>query len=362
MRGFGIGGGLGVAAVVLCTGCWRGPGPAVEPQPVTVRILPAAATLTTGRTQTFTAQVDGSPAEGVAWSVLEAGGGAVDGAGGYRAPAKPGVYTVRAQFKEEPGLSAAAKVTVVAPPAGEISAPQRVMPDTPDLKANIVPVAGSQYHWTITGGRITAGTDTASVTFQAGSGPRLVLACRVANAAGDVLNASLEVPVAAPVALSIKPGAVTITAGRTMKFGFDLAGGTSLGVVWSLGEPGAGSLDASGHYVAPTVPGRYTVRVASADDPATAATAQVKVVAAPPETLFAPDSFLPGAEGLRARVPDLAGMTYKWQVEGGTITAGADGPSMVFEAGAGPTLTVRCLISNEAGDSFSAVKELKVIP
>jgi len=227
--------------------------------------------------------------------------------------------------------------------------------------AMIAPVPGSQYHWSIVGGLITAGTDTASVSFQAGAGPRLTLACRVTNAAGDVLDASLELPVAAPVTLSIKPEATTLTAERSMKFGFDLAGGTSLAVTWSLGEPGAGSLDGTGHYVAPAVPGRYTVRVSSVDDPSVTATAVVKVVAKPPESLFAPDSFRPGAEGLRARVPDLAGMSYAWEIEGGTITAGATSPAMVFDAGNGPTLTLRCRVTNEAGDSFSAVKVLKVL-
>jgi hypothetical protein len=253
-------------------------------------------------------------------------------------------------------------VTVVAPPAGEIVAPPRVPRAAVDQVARIAPVPDSQYHWTITGGIITAGTDTPSVTFQAGAGPKVVLACRVTNAAGDALNSSLEVPVAAPVTLVIKPAAVTITAERSMKFGFDIKGGTSLGVAWCLGEPGAGSLDGSGNYLAPAVPGLYTVRVSSKDDPSMVATATVKVVAKPPESLFAPDSYLPGADGLRAQVPERAGMSYAWEIEGGTITAGSAAPVMAFQAGNGPSLTLRCLITNEAGDSFAAVKVLKAIP
>ena len=355
----GLGRGLGVAGMVLLTGCWRGPGPAVEAPParIQVKVVPAAATLTSGKKLAFTARIEGGPAQGVAWSVLEAGGGRVDEAGAYRAPAHPGVYTVRAQTRA--GQAGAAKVTVVAPPAGEIILPPRVPPETSGLVARIVPVAGSQYHWSLTGGAITAGMDTPAATFRSGAGPRLVLACRVTNAAGDSLNSSLEVPVAGPVALTIKPAAVTITAGRSMKFGFDLAGGASLGVVWTLGEPGAGSVDALGQYVAPAVPGRYSVRVTSADDAATFAVAQVRVVPRPPESLFAPDTYLPGAEGLRARVPELAGMSYAWEIEGGTITAGATSPTMRFDAGKGPELTVRCRVTNAAGDSFTGTKVLK---
>jgi hypothetical protein len=361
MGALGVGRWLGVAAMVLGLGCWRGPGPAVEPPPATAQVLPAAATLTAGRTLAFTARVDDSPAEGVVWSVLEGGGGWVDAAGKYRAPATPGVYTVRATFKDGPGLTAASKVTVVAPPVGEIVAPKRVLPETPNLVARIAPVAGSQYHWTLIGATITAGTDTPSVSFKSGAGPKLVLACKVTNAAGDGLNSSLEVPVAAKVVLAIKPAEVTITAERSMKFGFDLVGGTSLGVVWKQLEPGAGRLEATGDYVAPAVPGLYTVRVDSVDDPTVSASATVKVVAKPPENLYAPDSFRPGAEGLRARVPELAGMSYAWEIEGGTITAGGASAAMLFEAGKGPTLTLRCRISNEAGDSFTASKVLKAI-
>ena len=132
-------------------------------------------------------------------------------------------------------------------------------------------------------------------------------------------------------------------------------------MAWRLGEPGAGSLDAAGNYVAPTVPGRYTVRVASVDDPTMAAMAAVKVVPEPPQTLFAPDTFLPGAKGLEARVPELEGMTYAWEIEGGTFTTGADGPSVLFDAGPGPAVTLRCRITNEAGDSFAAMKVITVL-
>jgi hypothetical protein len=85
----------------------------------------------------------------------------------------------------------------------------------------------------------------------------------------------------------------------------------------------------------------------------------VKVVAKPPESLFAPASCAPGAQGLHARVPEVAGMTYAWTIEGGTITAGATAPAMVFSAGTGPSVSLRCRITNEAGDTFDAKQRLK---
>jgi hypothetical protein len=309
---------------------------------------------------TFTARVDGEPAGNVIWRVLEPGGGRVDDAGQYLAPAAPGVFTVQAGFKVGAGRTAEAKVSVVAPPAGEITAPPRVLPGSGNLVARIAPVPGSSYLWTISGGQLTGGTNTSAATFLAGTGPKVKLSCRVTSLAGDVLNSSLEVPVAPPVTLSVSPAAVTITAGRAMKFGFNIEGGISLGVNWSLGEPGAGSLDGSGNYVAPPVPGLYSVRATSLDDPSKRAIARVKVVPKPPESMFAPESFLPGAQSLHASVPEVAGMTYAWVIEGGTITASSSTPSLAFNAGDGPTISLHCKITNEAGDSFVAAKTIKV--
>jgi hypothetical protein len=356
MRSTFVSGSLGILGSLLLCGCWQGPRSVAQLPPPRVEVLPAAAAITVGRAQAFSVRVDGVPtAKGVAWSVVEPGGGRVGETGLYQAPAAPGTYTVRAGFQ---GGAGTAKVTVVARPAGDIQAPARVPAGAGDQVARIEPVSGSTYAWTLTGGRILTGADSPIITFQAGAGPKLDLGCKVTNAAGDVLNSSLEIPVAAPVALAITPTTATLTTGRTMKFGYSLGGGTTQGVIWSLGEPGCGSLDDSGHYTAPLVPGTYTVRVTSRDEPAKAAVAQVKVVAKPPESLFVPASFQPGAGNLRAEVPDLPGMTYAWDIQGGTIVSGAAGPVLIFQAGPGPTLTLRCRITNEAGDAFTAVKDI----
>ena len=361
MGGLWIGKALGIAGMVVLVGCWEAPRSVAAPgvaHVAVVGVLPEAATVTVGKTKIFAARIDGEPTGNVAWSVLGPRGGTVDGAGQYRAPEVPGVYQVQAAWQ---GSAGTGRITVVAPPVGEIIAPRRVLAGAGDLTARIAKVPGSQYAWSISGGRILAGTDTPAVTFQAGTGPSVVLRCTVTNAAADALRTSLEVPVAAPVVLAISPVAVTVTAGRAMKFGFNLAGGTSLAVTWSLGEPGAGSLDGQGRYVAPGVSGTYTVRVASMDDPTAMAIAKVKVVPKPPESLFAPRDFLPGAAGLHATVPEVAGMTYAWTIEGGTITAGATGPAMDFTAGPGPALAVRCRITNAAGDSSAVEQVLKAL-
>ena len=46
----------------------------------------------------------------------------------------------------------------------------------------------------------------------------------------------------------------------------------------------------------------------------------------------------------------------------GSILAGAGTAAVVFSAGPGPSLTLRCRISNEAGDSFLATRVLGTAP
>lgn len=52
-------------------------------------------------------------------------------------------------------------------------------------------------------------------------------------------------------------------------------------------------------------------------------------------------------------------MTYAWSIDGGTLTSDPGKPEVTFTAGSGPDLTLRCRITNEAGDSYNAEK---VIP
>ena len=83
------------------------------------------------------------------------------------------------------------------------------------------------------------------------------------------------------------------------------------------------------------------------------------MVRKPPEDIFGVASFQPGATGLTARVADVEGMTYAWTVQGGTLTSSAEARSVTFTAGPGDTLVLHCRITNEAGDSFLAVRTLQ---
>lgn len=170
--------------------------------PLAARIVLAAdpkrVTLTAGARRTFGFTLQGGRTGKVVWSVLEAGGGRIDAEGRYQAPASPGSYTVQVAAKEDPTVKDTLAVTVVAPPKGPIQAPPRVAAGAGGLLATVPEQPGCSYRWRAEGGRIETGADAHRVTFAAGAGPKVKLVCEIVNAAGDSLEASLEVPVVVP--------------------------------------------------------------------------------------------------------------------------------------------------------------------
>jgi predicted component of type VI protein secretion system len=105
-------------AVLLCTalmaGCGGGGGNTTPPPPqVTVSVAAVSAPINTGASHTFTASVKNSSNQGVAWSVVEAGGGSITQSGVYTAPATPGTYTVKATALADSSASGTAAVPVV---------------------------------------------------------------------------------------------------------------------------------------------------------------------------------------------------------------------------------------------------------
>jgi hypothetical protein len=350
-----------VLPVLLALAACRPPQPALPPPPpVTLSLQPMEATVTVGHDLQFGHRITSGRGTGVDWRVVEPGGGVVDAQGRYRAPQRAGVFTVEARPQADPGRAVRARVTVVPPPVGTISAPPTVAPQATGLRAGLPVQPGCRFAWTLTGGTLLAGADTDTVTFSAGEGPSLVLACRVTNAAGDALTSSVEIPVTRPLALHIGPAKATLTVGRSMKFGYTLEGSGGSEVIWSVDSPGGGTVDPAGTYHAPAQPGTYTLQVASRVHPEASDRAQVRVVAAPKAGITAPDAVKAGATGLTAQVAEQPGARYAWEVQGGTATAGAQGPVLTFAAGEGPALTLRCTVTNAAGDTATGTLQIPV--
>jgi hypothetical protein len=85
---------------------------AVTVSPPKVTISPATVTLSPSGAQTFTATVGGLTDTTVTWTVQEAGGGAINGAGFYTAPLTQGFYHVVATSVADPTVSTSAIIAV----------------------------------------------------------------------------------------------------------------------------------------------------------------------------------------------------------------------------------------------------------
>lgn len=83
------------------------------PPGVSVRVSPSEVTVPPGESMVFTATVSGTANTAVTWSVLEADGGSITGAGIYTAPNTEMVAHVRATSVADPTKVATATVTVV---------------------------------------------------------------------------------------------------------------------------------------------------------------------------------------------------------------------------------------------------------
>ena len=107
------------AAILFCTALFSGCGGSSNSTPlgppVTVSVSGLSAPMNTGASHKFTASVNNSSNQGVTWSILESGGGAITKSGVYTAPPTPGTYTVKAVAQADSGASATAPVPVVIP-------------------------------------------------------------------------------------------------------------------------------------------------------------------------------------------------------------------------------------------------------
>ena len=99
-------------------GCGGAPRGGVSlPASVAVSISPRTASVARNGSMAFSATVTGAADTTVTWAVQEAGGGAVDAAGKYTAPAAGGTYHVSATSVADTSRSDVATVVVVSPAA-----------------------------------------------------------------------------------------------------------------------------------------------------------------------------------------------------------------------------------------------------
>lgn len=191
---------------------------------VAVAIEPPTATVPAGGATQFAAVVTGATVTGVTWSVVEAGGGTVDTAGHYTAPAVAGTYHVEAQSLADPTQLATAAVTVqppTAPPPVVVAiAPTAAALDACKSTTFTATVTGSSntaVTWSVQEGAAGGSVTTGGVyTAPQAAGTYHVVAT---SAAAPTSTASVAVTVTERVlAVAVSPPTVTISPAGTAQF------------------------------------------------------------------------------------------------------------------------------------------------
>jgi hypothetical protein len=190
-------------------------------QTVSVLVDPLSAEVAPGATVQLVATVTGTADTAVVWSVVEPGGGTIDGSGLFTAPAATGTYHAKATAHADASVSALATLVVTTTPAVQVAiAPRTAAVDacrTATFTAVVTGSADSTVTWSITEGA-TGGTITAAGIYTAPStaGTYHVVA---ASRASPGVRATATVTVSDRVtAVSVSPSSLSLAPGATAQF------------------------------------------------------------------------------------------------------------------------------------------------
>ena len=349
---------MGAAALALGLACSSGPSNPGDRAGVTnsgFTLSPTPAYVTAGHTLQFS--INSLAGGGASYAVFPPSGGTIDGSGLFTAAATPGICTVVAMWSKDVRYTASATVNTLPPPATPvISAPAYVLGSSAGDTASVPAQDGCTYAWTITGGTITGGQGTDSITFSANLTGTVALGCTVSNLAGGSASGT---PVAVPITNSAPAGPLVTApayvtaakAGYTASVPIQSGYTYAWTVTGATVTAGAGSSQitftpaASGSSVTFSVVATYTATGLSS----TPGTASSTIVAVPVASVTAPATVNEHQAGYTASVPTQTGCTYAWTVTNGTVTAGAGTSQVTFTAGASGSVGFSVVVTNAAG-------------
>ena len=221
--------------------------------------------------------------------------------------------------------------------------------------------AGATYAWTITGGSITAGAGTNSITFTADPTGTVKLEVKVTTAAGCDSTCSIEVPINELAECTITaPESVCGSSTGNIASVADAGAGATY--VWTItgGSITAGAGTNSITFTAdPTGTVKLEVKVTTADGCDSTCSIEVPINELAECTITAPESVCGSSTGNIASVADAgAGATYVWTITGGSITAGAGTNSITFTAD--PTGTVKLEVKVTTADGCDSTCSIEV--
>lgn len=295
---------------------------AVTVDAVDISVTPTTAMVLPNATQAFGSSVTGTTNTNVTWSVVEVGGGSINGSGLYTAPATPGTYTVKATSAADNTKIATAAVTVPSPVTISIAPKTATVGGglTQQFTAAVGNTTNTSVTWTVSeagGGSVSS---TGLYTAPATPGTYHVVATSVDDSTKTDIA---TVTVTSAIGITISPKTVTLMKNAGQSFTAAVTGTSNTAVVWTVMEANGGLVNANGSYTTPATPGTYTVKAASASDPSRFDTATVTVkavtVSISPATLdvvkgsVAPASFVATVDGAPSNVT--------WTLSGGGTIA-----------------------------------------
>ena len=336
-------------------------------QGVSVVVTPDAIELAPGQETQFGAMVTGTADGEVTWSIDEAGGGTIDQAGNYTAPAADGVYHIRAASHASPQASAVATATVRTPAAGSVAISPHtttvVAGGSATFTATVTNATNTAVTWSVQEASGCGSVSAAGVyTAPAASAICHVVATSVADATrSDVATVTVTAP---PVAVAVTPVAATVVAGGSATFTATVTNATNTAVTWSVQEAsGCGSVSAAGVYTAPSVAATCHVVSRSVADTTKAAVATVTVTPLPVAVTIAPAIATVAAGGtltFTATVTNATNTAVTWSVQE------ASGCGSVSAAGVytAPSVAATChVVSRSVADTTkAAVATVTVTP
>ncbi|HXC16078.1 MAG TPA: kelch repeat-containing protein [Holophagaceae bacterium] len=276
-----------------------------------------------------------------------------------------GTLTITCLVTSPLGIPAmgSASVSVILAPVTTITAVSAATTGTTGLTASVPAQTGASFAWSITGGAITSGQTTNTLTYSAGNVGTVVLSCQVTGSDGLVATGSKSIPVvAAPVATILAPPAVATGSTGLIASVPAQAGATYL---WSVtgGNITAGQSSNALTYTAGGL-GTLTLQcvVTNAAGTSLTGTASQSVVAATTVTISVPAIVTASTPNLSASVPVQSGATYLWSITGGTLVPGYETrPVTYFTAGTGSSLTLQCAVTNASGTTTGS-QTISVVP
>jgi hypothetical protein len=312
-----------------------------------VAVSPGSVSVVKGRTQQFSAAVNGigNPAQGVSWSVSGGGSGTSISASGLLtvgANETATTLTVKATSTADTAKSGTAAVTVTAQPPtvssvtvspGSVSVEKgRTQQFTATVSGNNNP--SQSVNWSVSGGGSGTSINASGLLTVGANETATTLTVRATSTVDTTKSGTAGVTVTTPAAtvssVTVSPGSVSVEKGRTQQFTATVSGSNnpSQSVNWSVSGGGNGtSINASGLLTvgANETATTLTVRATSTVDTTKSGTAAVTVTTAAPSITsvsVSPSSVTVVQGGTQQFTATVSGnnnpsQSVSWSVSGG---------------------------------------------